>query len=81
LSEQIYQKLTELLQDVFYDDSVVATPELTANDVEIWDSFSNVRLFVAIESEFGIQFTNSEITQLKNVGELVSAIERKQHAR
>jgi acyl carrier protein len=48
---------------------------------EAWDSVSNVRLFVAIESELGIEFTNSEITKLKNVGELAAAIERKQRAR
>ncbi len=81
MSAEIYQKLTEFLQDVFDDGSIVATPELTAKDVEAWDSVSNVRLFVAIESELGIEFTNSEITHLKNVGELVAAIERKQRAR
>lgn len=81
MSEDIYQTLTELLQDVFDDGSIVATPELTAKDVEAWDSVSNVRLFVAIESALGIEFTNSEITQLKNVGELVAVIERKQRAR
>jgi acyl carrier protein len=75
--EQIYQTLTKILQDVFDDDSIVARPELCASDVEVWDSVSNVRLFVAIESELGIQFSNSEITQLKNVGELAAAINRK----
>jgi acyl carrier protein len=81
VSEAIYEKLTEILHDVFDDDSIVATPELTADDVEEWDSISNVRLFVAIESELGIRFSTAEITQLKNVGELVAAIDRKQHTR
>jgi acyl carrier protein len=76
-SEGIYQKLTEIFQDVFDDDSIVARPELSAKDVEVWDSVTNVRLFVAIESELGIQFSNAEITHLKNVGELVAAIDRK----
>jgi acyl carrier protein len=78
VSEEIYQKLTEILHEVFDDDSIVATPDLTAQDVEAWDSVSNVRLFVAIESDLGIQFSNAEITQLKNVGDLVAAIGRKQ---
>ena len=81
MSERIYHKLAEVVHEVFDDDSIVLTPETTANDVEVWDSVSNVRLFVAIESEFGIQFSNAEITRLKNVGELVAAIERKQDAR
>jgi acyl carrier protein len=81
VSEDIYKSLTEILHDVFDDDSIIATPELTANDVEAWDSISNIRLFVAIESELGIQFSNAEITGLKNVGELVTLIQRKQRAR
>ena len=81
VSEEIYEKLTEILHDVFDDDSLVATPGLTAKDVDAWDSVSNVRLFVAIEAELGVQFSNAEITQLSNVGELVAAIDRKQRAR
>jgi acyl carrier protein len=81
VSEDIYKSLTEILHDVFDDDSIIATPELTANDVEAWDSVSNIRLFVAIESELGIQFSNAEITGLKNVGELVTLIQLKQRAR
>ncbi len=77
MNEDIYGKLTEILRDVFDDDSIVATPQLTANDVEAWDSVSNVRVFVAIEVEFGIRFSNAEITQLQNVGELVELIERR----
>jgi len=81
VSEEIYRKLTEILHEVFDDDSIVARPDLTANDVEAWDSVTNVRLFVAIESELGIQFSNAEITQLKNVGDLAVAIDRKQRRR
>jgi len=46
LSAEIFHKLTELLQDVFDDGSIVATPELTAKDVEAWDSVSNVSLAI-----------------------------------
>jgi len=50
---------------------------MTAADVEGWDSMGNVRLFLAIEQEFGLRFAASEIGAIKNVGELVAAIERK----
>jgi len=81
VSEEIYRKLGQIFHEVFDDDSIVVKPDLTANDVEAWDSVTNVRLFVAIESELGIQFSNAEITQLKNVGDLVAAIDRKQRRR
>ncbi|HLO95173.1 MAG TPA: acyl carrier protein [Burkholderiaceae bacterium] len=70
-------RLTELLRDVFDNDDIELTPDMTAADVEGWDSMGNVRLFLAIEQEFGLRFAASEIGAIKNVGELVAAIERK----
>lgn len=70
-------RLTELLRDVFDNDDIELTPDMTAADVEGWDSMGNVRLFLAIEQEFGLRFAASEIGAIKNAGELVAAIERK----
>lgn len=70
-------RLTELLRDVFDNDDIELTSDMTAADVEGWDSMGNVRLFLAIEQEFGLRFAASEIGAIKNVGELVAAIERK----
>lgn len=76
-TQQILAELTEILRDVFDNDDVVATPELTAPQVEGWDSLGNVRLFLAIEGEFGVQFGAGEMSNIKNVGELAAAIARK----
>ena len=73
----IYETLTEILQDVFEDDALVATPELSAADVDGWDSLSNVRLFLAVEQELKVRFSASEIGAIENVGDLVAAIEKK----
>ncbi len=72
-----YDQLTEIFRDVFDDDDVVATPELTAQDVDEWDSLSHIRVIVSIEEEFGIRFSVSEISGLKNVGEIAALIESK----
>jgi acyl carrier protein len=74
---QIFAGLTELLRDVFDNDTVVAVPELTASQVEGWDSLGNVRLFLAIESEFGVRFGAGEMSAIKNVNELAMAIAAK----
>lgn len=76
----IARRLTEVLRDVFDNDTVTATETLTAADVEGWDSLGNVRLFLAIEQEFGVRFSAGEISAIKNVGELMAAIERKSGA-
>jgi acyl carrier protein len=73
----IYQRLTGIIQDVFDDDAIVVRPELTAKDVEEWDSLSHIRLVLTIEKAFGLKFSASEIGKLKNVGEFVDLIKAK----
>jgi acyl carrier protein len=48
--QEIYPRLTKIMRDVFDDDNLVVTPELTANDVEGWDSVSHITLVVAAQS-------------------------------
>jgi acyl carrier protein len=71
------EKLTLLIRDVFDNDDVVATPELTAREVNGWDSLGNVRLFLEIEKAFSVSFSALEIALTENVGEIVKLIERK----
>jgi acyl carrier protein len=72
-----FDKLTQVLRDVFDNEDLVATPDLTASKVDGWDSLGNVRVFVEIERAFGIRFSATEMSSLKNVGQLAELIERK----
>ncbi|CAN7196169.1 acyl carrier protein [Rhizobacter sp. LjRoot28] len=72
--DAIYEKLTAIFHDVFDDDSIVVTPELTADDVDEWDSLSHIRLVLAVEKKFGLKFSAAEVGRLKNVGEFVALI-------
>ena len=60
--------------NVFDDDSLELHADLTANDVDNWDSLTHINLIVAIEKEFRIRFTTSEVSGLKNVGELEALV-------
>jgi acyl carrier protein len=71
---QIYARLTEVFQDVFDEDPVTVTPELSAKDVEGWDSLRHIRLILTIEKAFQIKFSTSEIGKFKNVGDMVAII-------
>lgn len=71
---QIYAQITEIFHDVFDDDSITATPELSAPDVDGWDSLTHIRLILTIEKAFKVKFSTSEIGKLKNVGDLVGLI-------
>jgi acyl carrier protein len=72
---QIYARLAEIFEDVFDEDSIQVTPELSAKDVDGWDSLNHIRLILTIEKAFKIKFSTSEIGKLENVGELVALIQ------
>jgi acyl carrier protein len=74
---QIYTRLTSVFRDVFDEDDLVLTPEITADDVDGWDSLSHIRLVLAVSKSFGVKFSASEIGGLKNVGEFVELIQKK----
>jgi acyl carrier protein len=74
---EIYSKLTDLFRELFADDSIVLTPQTTADDIEGWDSFNHISVIVAVETRFGVKMSTAEIETLANVGALVSAIQRK----
>jgi len=65
-----------VFRDVFDDESIVISRETTAADVEQWDSLMHVTLMVHLERKFGVRFSSSEVSDLKNVGELVDLVTR-----
>lgn len=74
---EIVSKVTDIMRDVFEDDSLAVTESTSADDIAEWDSVNHVGLMVAVESEFGIMFDPQEITAPENVGQLVDLIESK----
>jgi acyl carrier protein len=73
----IYASLKLIFQDVFDDDTLVITPELTASDVAEWDSLSHIRLMLAVERSFKIKFSAAQTAGLQNVGQLAELIRAK----
>jgi acyl carrier protein len=72
--EQVISRLVELMEDAFDEDDIAYSDDLTADDIEEWDSLSNVRFIVSVEQAFGVRFTVGEIEGFANVGELVAKI-------
>jgi acyl carrier protein len=77
MAEQTQAALTKIFHDVFDDDSIVLRPDLSAADVEGWDSLAHVRLLLTIERKMGIKFNAVEAGKLKNVGELIELVDSK----
>lgn len=77
MTMNVTEELNTIFCTVFDDDTISITPDLTANDVDGWDSLSHVNLIVAIENRFKIRFNQKELLTFKNVGDLLHSIESK----
>ena len=73
----IFERVQDIFRDVFDDDNLVILPEMTADDIEEWDSIAQMNLIVAMSKEFNIKFSVEEIAQLHNVGEMVALVEKR----
>jgi acyl carrier protein len=71
---EVLAKLTPVFRDVFDDDRIVLTPEVTARDIDGWNSVANIRLMVTIEDEFHIKFDIGAFQEFRNVGDLAAGL-------
>ena len=74
---EIIEKLTAVFHEVFNDNNIVLSDEMTAKDVENWDSLTHMLMITKVEETFGIKFKLKELNKLKMVGDLISIIETK----
>ncbi len=71
------EQLNGIFRIVFDNDDISIRPEMTANDIDGWDSISHINLILAVEKGFSIKFTQKELLTMRNVGDLVKGIESK----
>ncbi len=71
---QILNIVQEIFRDVFDDENLVITKDTNAEQIEDWDSLSQIRLVMMIEKKFMIKFSYGELNHLRNVGEMVDVI-------
>ena len=74
---EIIEKLTAVFHEVFNDNSIVLRDDMTAADVENWDSLTHMLMITKVEEVFGIKFKLKELNKLKMVGDLINTIESK----
>ena len=72
------QDLEIIFRDVFDDEDIQINVDMTANDIDEWDSLAQIRLILEIEKRFSLHFDASEIEKLENVGQMAELISRKQ---
>jgi acyl carrier protein len=74
-------QLQEVFREVFDDPGLELRDDMTAADVEGWDSVAHIDLLIAVERVLGIKFAMAEMSRLKepdqNIGSFVQLIDSK----
>lgn len=73
----IIEKLTAIFHEVFNDSNIVLSNDMTANDVENWDSLTHMLMITKVEEVFGVKFKLKELNKLKQVGDIIDIIASK----
>lgn len=76
-NEEINSKVQGIFRDVFQAPALVINPEMTANDVDKWDSLTHLTMIAKVEEAFGFRFKLKEMVKMKNVGDMLTIINEK----
>ena len=74
----VMENLEKIFRDVFDDEDILINVDMTANDIDEWDSLAQIKLILQIEKRFSLHFDASEIEKLENVGQMAELISLKQ---
>lgn len=66
----IDEEMLEIFRKVFEDPNLVIADDMSAADIEKWDSLAHIHLIVEIEKFFRVKFKNAEIARLQCIGDL-----------
>jgi acyl carrier protein len=75
--KQILGKLKPIFFKVFKNKKLKVKISSSAKNIKNWDSLIQITLVLNIEREFKIRFKANEISELKNVGEMIDLILKK----
>lgn len=72
----VIAKLQTVFDNIFLE-PITLTPQLSATEVDEWDSLLQISIVVAVESAFGIRFRVGEVEATRNVGEFADLISQR----
>tara|TARA_B100000683_G_C12407604_1_gene522356 strand:- start:175 stop:414 length:240 start_codon:yes stop_codon:yes gene_type:complete len=75
MSEKVIKDLGPIFNKVF-NKEIDLSVDMTANDIDNWNSMNNLELVTEIEAFFNIKFSINELLIMNDVGDLVSTVEK-----
>ena len=77
MNEEVLSRVCEIASDVLQAD---VTAESSPETVENWDSVQHLNLVLALEEEYGFEFSPEDMDQAKTVGSLAQLVSAKRGA-
>jgi acyl carrier protein len=74
---EIVDKLKKIIVTVVKHENFEMKDELSAPDVDGWDSLTHMVIITEIEKEFKVHFKLKELNKLNNLGSLINLIHSK----
>nr|WP_179756928.1 acyl carrier protein [Kineococcus aurantiacus] len=62
--------MLQVFREVLGRDEVELTDSTTAADVPGWDSLAHINIMYSLEAEFGVRFSDEQLTSFQDVGQL-----------
>lgn len=72
--KEIVDKLTLVFRQTFDTTDLELSDDMTASDVDNWDSLTHMVLIGDVEKQFGIKFKLKELNKMNTVGHLIDMV-------
>lgn len=74
---EIMSRMNSVVMDILEIPGLSLQKDMTAKEIDGWDSLAHISIIVAMENEFEIKFKLAEVKTLKNIGDFVELVKTK----
>lgn len=69
-ANDVEARMHRVFQEVLGREDVALADSTTAADVPGWDSLAHINIMFSLEAEFGVRFSDEQLTSFQDVGAL-----------
>ena len=74
---ELLQSIQIIMRETLELPNLNVTNEMSAADVDEWDSMTHIQIISAIAAKYKLRFALGELQALKNVGDMIELIKKK----
>ncbi len=67
-------RVQEVFRDILQDETLVLSEKSSPANIIKWDSIANMNILIALESEFGTEFTVGELQSIRSVRDILELV-------